>query len=94
MTTIDLSSDDPRIRSIVVAIKEAAEAALTAAEWEGPVRDMALCMALTACVWESGAKNSRIPITATSALMNMAVDAGFAEEIGMVQMSGSPETLQ
>ena len=89
-----LSSDDKPVQMIKAALNMALTMALDEAKLEGEVRHMATALALTAFVWECGQRSEQIPPVAINALMNMAVDCGLGERIGMQRMAGPDDVLQ
>jgi hypothetical protein len=92
--TFEISSEDPHIVDLVAAMLGVARTQLHARGIDPPQSYAALAIALTSLVWESGNIHDGIPPTVISTLLNMAVDAGMAERIGMVQMRDPGETLQ
>jgi hypothetical protein len=91
---IVIRSDDPIAMAVRQAMKDAAIKVLDDAKVEGPQRVMALTMALVGLVWDSASINRQIMTTTVSTLMNLAVDAGLGEAIGMKLMSEPPERVQ
>jgi hypothetical protein len=90
----EINSEDPTVIGIVTAMLSSARAQMGEHKIEAPHSHVMLAVALTRLVWESGRINENIPPTVIQALLNMAVDAGWAERIGMVQMPGKGDTLQ
>jgi hypothetical protein len=89
-----ITSDDKRVRLVVEGLEYALTRALAVGEVEGEMQHPIAAMAVTHFVWRLHTRNTRIPTTVISALMNMAVDAGMGEQIGMVQMAEPGERLQ
>ena len=90
----EITSDDPRAVAIKLALHRALDIALDDAKLEGEIRHMLTTVAVTAFLWECGQRDGNIPPVAIGALMNMAVDAGLAERIGMQRMAGPDDVLQ
>jgi len=91
---IVIRSDDPIAMAVRQAMKDAAIKVLDDAKVEGPQRVMALTMALVGLVWDSASINRQIMTTTVSTLMNLAIDAGLGEAIGMRLMSEPSERVQ
>lgn len=91
---VSISSDDERVMVIKQRLNEALTAALDECKLEGELRHMMTALAVTSFLWECGQRSEQIPPVAIGALMNMAVDAGMAERIGMHQMAGPEDTIQ
>jgi len=91
---IVIRSDDPIAMAVRQAMKDAAIKVLDDAKVEGPQRVMALTMALVGLVWDSASINRQIMTTTVSTLMNLAIDAGLGEAIGMKLMSEPSERVQ
>lgn len=92
---VEITSSDPQIVAVVAALTDALVGALDGADLKDKeeMRAMVTAVALTRFVWERGQENPQIPTTVTRFLMNMAVDHGLGEELGMVAMRDG-ETLQ
>lgn len=90
---ISITSDDERAQLIKKRLNEALTAALDECKLEGELRHMLTALAVTSFLWECGQRSDQIPPVAIGALMNMAVDAGMAERIGMQQMAGPEDTI-
>ena len=91
---VEITSDDKRVQMIKAALNMALDMALKEAKLEGPMAHMLTALAVTAFVWECGQRDDNIPPVAIQALLNMAVDSGLGERIGMHQMPGPADTLQ
>ena len=89
----EMRSDSPNVRKVVDAMWAAADATLAELELKEPLGHITLAMALACLVWESGQRHERIATSTIKLLLNMAVDHGIAEKIGMVQMAGPEETI-
>lgn len=93
VTKAMLSSDDERVQSIKRGLDQMLGSMLDHLKLEGETRHMISALAITAFVWECGQRSDQIPPVVIKALVNMAVDLGIAEQIGMVQMPGPEETI-
>lgn len=89
----EMRSDDPGVRAVVKAMQDAGEVAVADLKLTSPFDHITLAMALAALVWESGGRHERIATSAIKLLLNMAIDHGIAEQVGLVQMPGEGETV-
>jgi hypothetical protein len=92
--TFEISGDDPSILGLVAAMRGVALTQMDERGLKSPESYVVLAIALARLVWESGEINDNIPPTVIQTLLNLAVDHGMAERIGMVQMRNPGETLQ
>ena len=90
----EMRSDNPNVRAVAEAMVTAADAKLAELKLEPPFDHITLAMALAALVWESGGRHERIAISAIKLLLNMAIDHGIAEQVGLIQMPGPGETIK
>jgi hypothetical protein len=94
MELYEVDSNHPAVIAMTDAMRDAAMAVVNTQKLERPQCYIMLACALAKLVWESGLTHENIPPTVIQALLNMAVDAGMGERIGMVQMPGKGGTLQ
>lgn len=89
---ITVTSEDPLAMRLREAMKDAAMELLDDVEDKLPteVRAMTLTVALVGLVWDSASIDRQIMTTTVKTLLGLVIDAGLAEEVGLVQK----ETMQ
>jgi hypothetical protein len=91
---VEVSSSDPMVSAIVKSLQSNLAAALDGLGLKDEPRSMTTAVALTRFVWEQGQTDPQIPPAVTKFLLQIAIDAGMAEQIGLLQLPDKGATLQ